>query len=174
MSELLKRPETLADVYRLLPEGTPVQLINDKFYMSPAPNIPHFEIIDSIVFELKKIVKERDSGRVFYAPVDVFLGKRNAVQPDIFYICKDNLNIIMEDAIYGVPDIVIEVLSSNQSLDLKKKKAVYEEFGVKEYFIVDPADKSVITYNLQNNKYIEQTSQKGKLKSKLLNAEIKF
>lgn len=96
MSELLKRPETMVDVYRLLPEGTPVQLIDNKFYMSPAPNLPHFEIIDSIVFKLKKTVKERGSGRVFYAPVDVFLGKRNAVQPDIFFISKDNLHIIME------------------------------------------------------------------------------
>lgn len=174
MSELLTKPQTMADVYRLLPEGTPVQLINDKFYMSPAPNIPHFEIIDSIVFELKKTVKEKDAGRVFYAPVDVFLGKRNAVQPDIFYISKDNFHVIMEDAIYGVPDIVVEVLSGNKSFDLKKKKAVYEEFGVKEYFIVNPADKSVISYYLENQKYVEQISEKSKFKSELLKAEINF
>lgn len=174
MSELLTKPETMADVYRLLPEGTPVQLINDKFYMSPAPNIPHFEIIDSIVYELKKTVKEKGAGRVFYAPVDVFLGKRNAVQPDIFFIGNDNLHVIMEDAIYGVPDIIAEVLSGNKSFDLKKKKAVYEEFGVKEYFIVNPADKSVITYYLENKKYVEQISKTARLKSKFLNAEINF
>ena len=54
------------------------------------------------------------------------------------------------------------------------KKNVYEEFEVKEYFIVDPRDKSVITYYLENKKYVVQGSQKGKLVSKLLNAEIDF
>ncbi len=62
----------------------------------------------------------------------------------------------------------------NKNADLVKKKAVYEQFGVKEYFIVNPADKKVIAYYLENNKYVEQTTQKGKLITKLLNAEISF
>lgn len=175
MSELLTKPETMVDIYRLLPEGTPVQVINNQLYMSPAPNVPHFRIVDSIIDEFKKIVLKNNSGRVFFAPVDVFLGDKNAVQPDIFYISNENANIIREDAIYGAPDLIIEVLSpGNKKADLVKKKAVYEEFSVKEYFIVNPVDKSVITYYLQNEKYIEQASKKGKLTSKVLNAEIPF
>lgn len=49
MSELLKRPETMVDVYRLLPEGTPIQVIDNQFYMSPAPGFSHFNTVDSIV-----------------------------------------------------------------------------------------------------------------------------
>jgi len=175
MSELLKRPETMVDVYRLLPEGTPIQVINNEFYMSPAPDFSHFNIVDSIVDNLKKAMAKKNSGRVVFAPVDVFLGDKNVVQPDIFYILKENFFKIKEDGIYGAPDIIIEVLSpGNKNADLVKKKAVYEEFGVKEYFIIDPADKGVITYYLENEKYIGQTSQKEKLVSKLLNAEINF
>lgn len=50
------------------------------------PNVPHFKIVDSIIDEFKKIVLKNNSGRVFFAPVDVFLGNKNAVQPDVFYI----------------------------------------------------------------------------------------
>lgn len=175
MSMLLKRPETMVDVYRLLPEGTPIQVINNEFYMSPAPNLSHFNIVDIIIDQLKKVVLKSNNGRIIYAPVDVFLGNKNAVQPDIFYISNEKLNIIKEDGIYGSPNIIIEVLSKgNQNADLIKKKAVYEEFEVEEYFIVNPADKSVVTYYLENKKYIKQTLKKGKLESKLLKAEITF
>ena len=175
MSELLTKPETMVDIYRLLPEGTPVQVINNKLYMSPAPNFPHFNIVDTIVEKLKKIVSKKDSGRVIFAPVDVFLGNKNAVQPDIFYISNENAHIIKEPGVFGAPDLIVEVLSrGNKKADLVKKKAVYEEFGVKEYFIINPADKSVIAYFLENKTYIEQPAQKGKLISKLLNAEISF
>lgn len=165
----------MVDIYRLLPEGTPVQVINNEFFMSPAPDFLHFNIVDTIIDQLKKIVSKNHSGRIIFAPVDVFLGNRNAVQPDIFYVSSSNAHIIQQEGIFGAPDLVIEVLSpGNQNADLVKKKAVYEEFGVKEYFIVNPADKSVITYYLINKKYAKQTKQKGKLVSKLLEAEISF
>jgi len=175
MSELLTKPETMVDIYRLLPEGTPVQVINNHLYMSPAPNVPHFRIVGSLSDEFRRIVKESGLGEVFFAPVDVYLGDKNAVQPDIFYISNENAHIVKEAGIFGAPDLIIEVLSpGNQKADLVKKKAVYEEFKVQEYFIINPVDKRVITYYLQNEKYIEQASKKGKLTSKVLNAEIPF
>ena len=143
--------------------------------MSPAPNVPHFRIVSFLSDEFRRIVKEFGLGEVFFAPVDVFLGNKNAVQPDIFFISNENADIIKEEAVYGAPDLIIEVLSpGNKKADFVKKKAVYEEFGVKEYFIVNPADKNVITYYFENKKYIEQPAQKGKLISKLLDAEISF
>ncbi len=175
MSELLTKPETMVDIYRLLPEGTPVQVINNQFCMSPAPNVPHFRIVGSLSDEFRRIVKESGLGEVFFAPVDVYLGDKNAVQPDVFYISNENAHIVKEAGIFGAPELIIEVLSAgNKNADLVKKKAVYEEFGVREYFIVNPADKRVITYYLENNKYVERTTQKGKLISKLLSAEISF
>lgn len=77
--------------------------------------------------------------------------------------------------IYGAPEIVIEVLSkTNHKADLVKKKAVYEEFKVKEYFIVNPNDNDVITFYLEGKKYREQPRLKAVLVSKVLQAEIYF
>ncbi|HRI20335.1 MAG TPA: Uma2 family endonuclease [Panacibacter sp.] len=175
MALLMQRPENLMDVYKLLPEGTPIQLINNRFYMSPAPVFKHFETVDAVVEALKTEVKKKGNGRVVFAPVDVYLGSKNALQPDIMFIHKNNLDIIKENGIHGTPDIIIEVLSpGNKNDDLVKKKEVYEAFGVKEYFIAEPSDKAVITYYLKNGIFEEQKKYKGKLVSKILKKTILF
>lgn len=175
MAKVLYRPKTMLEIYKLLPEGTPVQLINNHLYMSPAPSLQHFEIIDAVVESLKNEARKHGYGKVIFAPVDVFLGDTNAVQPDVFFIAKENDHIIHKDGIYGAPDIVVEVLSpANRNDDLVKKKNIYEKFGVKEYFIIEPSDKSVITYYLREGEFTEQKKTKGKLISKLLKKTFSF
>lgn len=175
MGKVLSRPQTMLEVYKLLPEGTPIQLINNHLYMSPAPRFKHFETVEAIYEALKQVVNINQLGKLAFAPVDVFLGDSNAVQPDLFFIAKENTHLIKDDGVHGAPDIIVEVLSpANKNDDLVKKKVQYEKFGVKEYFIVDADDKTVITYYLKNKKYELQKSVKGKLKSKLLNAVFTF
>lgn len=175
MGKVLSRPQTMLEVYKLLPEGTPIQLINNHLYMSPAPRFKHFETVEAIYEALKQFVNTNQLGKLAFAPVDVFLGDSNAVQPDLFFISKENQGLIKDDGIHGAPDIIVEVLSpANKNDDLIKKKVQYEKFGVKEYFIVDADDKTVITYYLKNKKYELQKSVKGKLKSKLLNTVFTF
>jgi Uma2 family endonuclease len=62
---------------------------------------------------------------------------------------NEHLDYIKPDGVYGAPDMVIEILSaSNRLHDTQKKKSLYEKAGVKEYFIVDPANKEVSLYTL--------------------------
>lgn len=175
MSELMSRPKTIVDIYRLLPEGTPIQVINNEFYISPSPNFQHFDVCDKIIEALKAEVNKLKTGRVFFAPIDVFLGNTSAVQPDVFFISNDKKDSIKEDGIYGAPDLIVEVLSpGNKHADLFKKKDIYEQFGVQEYFVVDPSDKSVVSYCLMNGKYVEQKKQNACLVSELLHKSFVF
>jgi len=175
MSVLMNKPKTMVDIYRLLPEGTPIQVINNRFFMSPAPNFRHFDMADKIIDLLKEEVKKNNNVRIFFATIDVFLGNTNAVQPDIFFISKSNEEIVKEDGIYGAPDIIIEILSpKNKDADLVKKKTQYEKFGVKEYFVVEPADNSVVSWFLNDGKYVEQKKQTGKLASKIFKKTFSF
>lgn len=97
------------------------------------------------------------------------------LQPDIVFISKDNLHIIKDDRIKGSPDLIIEILShGNQSHDLEIKKEIYERFGVKEYFIVNPKNKEVIAYSLENGKFLQQSSETGIVKSRLLGNSFLF
>ena len=175
MSVLMRKPQTLVDVYRLLPEGTPVQVINNQFYMSPSPTFDHFSIAREIFRQLDSFVIENNLGEAIYAPVDVYLGNKNAVQPDVFFLSHANRDFIKKDGVYGAPDLIVEVLSpSNRNADLIKKKVVYEEFGVKEYFIINPDDKSVLCYYLKDGKYAEPKKQKAKFISKIFGKTFSF
>jgi Uma2 family endonuclease len=173
---LLHRPETAVEVFKLLPEGVHCQVINNVIYMSPAPTFQHQDIIAEITMQMRLHVKKQKMGTCVGSPVDVFLDKNNAFQPDIIYISNEKMSIIGKDGkLHGAPDIVIEVLSPGNAKDDKvKKKNVYEACGVKEYFIVEPGTREVLSYFHTNVKFEKRTTQKGKIVSRLLKKTFKF
>lgn len=87
------------------------------------------------------------------APVDVVLTQRRIVQPDILYISNAKRGII-QDRIDGVPDLVVEAVSPGTwRRDHMDKKALYEQFGVQEYWIVDPEAKMIGVFVLEQKSY---------------------
>lgn len=137
--------------YLLLGEmKTPCQLINGELIMSPAPTPLHQRISRRIFKFLDASVNQ--TGELFYSPIDLFIDDKNVYQPDLIFISKENLRIISTRGIEGPPDIVIEILSpSNVFSDRNTKKKAYQSFGVKEYWIVDPGNKTLEIY-LSNQK----------------------
>lgn len=126
--------------------------------MSPAPNVNHQRISQNINFEILSLFKN-DSCAVFVAPFDVRLpipyAKKNTtvVQPDLCIICDEAK--LDEQGCNGAPDLIVEILSPNNSKhDVDTKFKLYEESGVKEYWIVEPNERLVLVYTLQNNTYI--------------------
>jgi Uma2 family endonuclease len=131
--------------YERLPEGAPYQLIGGELIMSPSPTFFHQEIIANILEKLRPFVRKNGLGQVALSPLDVHLTEDDIYQPDLIFIRKENLSHIgPHDRIHFVPDLVIEVLSpSTAYYDYSHKKAVYAERGVKEYWIIDPNDKTI-------------------------------
>lgn len=163
------------EVYRMLPEGTLAELIDGNIYMSPSPIKPHQRIVTLLSASMTLFVEENKLGEIYVSPFDVYLDDyANAVQPDIVFVRKENLNII-KDHIHGVPDLLVEVLSpGNKNHDAIKKKGLYERFGVKEYWIIDPETKEALGFALKNNRYAEFYRSIGSIQSQLLNASFKF
>lgn len=147
----------------MLPEGTLAELINGILYMSPAPKTSHQRVIFKIGNQITNFIEQGFGGEIFVAPCDVYLDEElNAVQPDVLFISKEKSNTILEDGIHGVPDFIVEVLSpSNSKNDLEIKKELYERFQVKEYWIVDPLQKTAIGYSLQRGKFTLLQSSTG-------------
>lgn len=140
--------------YCKLPEGAPYQLIGGELVMTPAPGTYHQLISSELEYQLKSFNYEKNAGVVLDAPVDVYLGESETYQPDIVFIGRDRKEIIEPGRINGSPDLVVEILSpSTAYYDLRKKFKVYEKSGVKEYWIVDPEDKSVQVFVLSNGKF---------------------
>jgi Uma2 family endonuclease len=169
-------PRTIMQVYKMLPEGTLAEVINQKLSMSPAPKTTHQWTIGNLYLALANHVNSKGLGKVFLAPCDVYLDETaNVVQPDIFFISSRKKKIIMEDGIHGIPDFIIKVLSPGNSLnDKKTKKGLYEKFGVKEYWIVNPKTKEAIGYTNQQGTFKKIPSAVGKIKSVLFKKEFVF
>ncbi len=135
-------PRTGLEAFELMPEGTLCQLINDKIVMSPAPIPQHQETLDEIYYQLKTFVRVNKSGKTFFAPIDVYLNEKNVYQSDILFLTNEQLSFIKKNGIYGAPALIIEILSKgNEKYDLIDKKKIYEQSGVKEYWVVDPDTK---------------------------------
>ena len=172
---LIRPPKTMLEIWESLPEGTLCQLINNKLIMSPAPLDIHQQTLGSIFLEIGLFLKKNNLGEIRVAPYDVRFSKQNIFQPDIVFILNENLFKINRTGLKGAPDLVIEILSpSTGHLDFAEKKNVYEEYGVKEYFIVDPENKKVDTFILKNNLFEQQKERVGKIKSKVLGTTIAF
>ncbi|WP_269224291.1 Uma2 family endonuclease [Flavobacterium sp. IMCC34518] len=132
------------------------------FKMSPAPSRKHQEISIELTGIFYNYFKKTPCN-VYVAPFDVRLKNfkkstsdkeiTTVFQPDICVICdKEKLD---DRGCIGAPDLIIEILSpGNSKKEMDIKFDLYEENGVKEYWIVEPYQKSILIYTLQNDKYI--------------------
>ncbi len=136
-----------------------VELIKGKiFAKAAAPNRRHQEVLGSIYLEIANFLKNH-SCKVYSAPFDVRFSKNpdytktdSVVQPDISVIC--DLSKLDDKGCWGAPDLVIEILSpGNSRVEVQNKYELYEEFGVREYWVVHPTDCTVLIYTLIDGKF---------------------
>jgi Uma2 family endonuclease len=127
----------------------------------PPPVIRHQDVVLEIAAQIKASLKGTPH-KVYVAPVAVRLFPRpdgsdtTVFEPDVVVI-KDT-SIVGENNIAGVPDMLVEVLSpSTAHYDRTVKYAFYQKSGVKEYWIVDPAEKRVEAFLLRNGGYVKKT-----------------
>ena len=153
-TSIIEKKRYTYDDYLKTPDDKRYELIEGELYMTPSPITNHQRISRKIEFMLEKYVTENDLGEVFYAPYDVYFNDENVVQPDILFISKERLDIIGEKNLQGAPDLVIEILSeSNAYRDLIQKKKLYARYGVKEYWIVVPGEKTIDIHILKDKTY---------------------
>ena len=177
MDAIAQVPKTALDVFRMLPEGTLCEVIDNVLYMSPAPKYDHQRLLSILFRNLAAFVENKNLGEAIISPFDVYLEDLlSAVQPDLLFVSDENRSILKEDGyIHGAPDLIIEVLSTDTKRDKVFKKTLYEKAGVKEYFIVNPKDSKVLAYALDNGSIYELMYETtGYFKSALLNYEFYF
>lgn len=136
-----------------------IELIYGEPVMMPTPSIRHQRISRKLMRQIDSYLDGKKC-EVFYAPFAVFpFAKKEDnprqidlyVEPDLAVVCDPD-KIDDSTGCYGAPDLAIEILSpSNRKHDLVVKHKLYQEAGVREYWIVDPETCSVIVYTLQEN-----------------------
>jgi Uma2 family endonuclease len=123
-------------------DNTRREIIGGELYVSPSPTLRHQAIVVSLTVLLKAYAQEH-GGRMYVGPVDVILAEHDIVAPDVVYVGTDRASILQEKAIFGAPSLIVEVTSSNRSVDRGKKLRLYARSGIPEYWIVDPKGPSI-------------------------------
>jgi Uma2 family endonuclease len=135
---------TFDELVAELPESNlPTELWDGELLMSPAPSFLHQEIVARFYKTLDSWVIEHHLGKTGIAPLDMVLTPRHATQPDVVFISNERLGIIKE-RLMGAADLVAEVHSpGSRRRDRIDKRDLYEQHGVREYWLIDPEARTV-------------------------------
>ena len=153
----LEEKYNYADYLTWTDENERWEIIEGEAYMmSPAPRRKHQKISGKLFLEFGKYLEEKNC-EVYSAPFDVRFGKNvndedieTVVQPDISVICDKNK--LDDKGCIGAPDLIVEILSpSTASRDKIEKLNLYEKYEVKEYWIVEPLDETIMIFKLQKD-----------------------
>ena len=138
--------------------------------MSPAPSLIH-QIVSGNLYDILKAYARKFGGFAGYSPIDVYLDQKNVFQPDLLYLSKENLGIKGEKGIDGAPDLAVEIISpSNGFKDRNQKKNLYQKFGVKEYWIIDPQTETIEQFLLKKDGqyFLHLKSGNGEISSMII------
>jgi Uma2 family endonuclease len=156
MAAVLEKPGrrwTYEEYYKL-DDDQRYEIIDGNLIMAPAPDTWHQDWARNLFRVLDAHVRKHKLGKVFFAPLDVVLDEENTVQPDLLFVAAANLGIIQQRAIFGTPDLLVELVSpASVRRDRYDKKELYARFGVKEYWIGDPANKTLEVLTLKEGRY---------------------
>ncbi len=159
-SDFIGKEYTYADLQRI-DDDNRYEIINGNLYLMSAPTVTHQMIAGAIHAQLYNFLLGKTC-KVFIPPIDVALSKnkednkiKNIVQPDVLVVCDPNK--IEKKKIFGAPDFIVEVLSNDRRHDMLYKFNLYQNWGVKEYWMIDPEEGIIMPYILNENGFYERT-----------------
>jgi Uma2 family endonuclease len=133
-----------------------LELFKGKIFKMSGPNTKHQVVSGNLFYKMRSYFSGNEPCKVFSAPFDIRLPIQNrkkddeittVVQPDISIVCDDSK--IDHRGICGAPDLVVEILSpGNSKKEVRLKFELYEEAGVKEYWIINPVEENLVIYIL--------------------------
>lgn len=138
LGQVREEPMTYEDYFNLPEDGNRYEVVGGELVlMSPSPGTKHQEVLTRLTEHFLNHC--RDSGKFFFAPLDVILDEYHVRQPDFIFVANERLDIVAGKGILGAPDLVAEILSpSTGQTDKTIKREEYGRYGVKEYWIIDP------------------------------------
>jgi len=140
-------------VAELEESNLPTELWDGELIISPAPSFFHQEIVARFHEYLTAWVRKYKLGKTGIAPLDMVLTNTRATQPDVVFISNERLAII-QTRLMSAADLVAEVISPNsRRRDRIDKRDLYEQHGVKEYWLIDPEALTVEVLHLVRGEF---------------------
>jgi Uma2 family endonuclease len=159
ISEPIRRHRLTYEDYLLFPEdGRRHELIDGEHLVMPAPSLKHQSVSWNLSYFFSDFLRRSPLGRAFTAPVDVVLSETDVVQPDLIFVSQQRLGILgilKESDVRGAPDLIAEILSpATHRIDEILKLHLYENAGAGEYWMLDPATRTVRVYRNVNQRLV--------------------
>jgi Uma2 family endonuclease len=142
--------------YLLFPDdGQRHELIDGEHFVSPPPRLRHQRAVGRLHIAFALWGRGGQFGEVVLSPMSVIFSAYDVVEPDLIFLPRGSAATAdSDDWVRGVPELLVEVLSpTSRRHDAVRKRALYERFGVAEFWLVDPAAGTVEVYRLQGGKY---------------------
>jgi len=137
---------TNSDVECMPDDGNRYELIEGKLHVSSAPGFVHQSVLANLIIALGEYVRRHPIGRVVPG-VGVIFDDYNGVIPDLVFATHERMrSSLIGGRFHGAPELVIEILSpgaSNERRDRQIKRSLYDARGVAEYWLIDPANRTV-------------------------------
>lgn len=161
---------TFEQFYDLVEENVKADLLDGKIIRDSPAAPQHGKTCMWLSTVLTLYVQKFDLGEINGGTTTVRLSTYQGPEPDLFFVRKSRLGIIGEKYLEGPPDLCIEVISkSSRRIDRGRKFVLYAEYGVREYWIVDPLRFTIEFYENQDGEWIEiKPDAQGRLHSKVL------
>ncbi len=144
---------TESDYFRLPETNRIVELSEGRLIITPSPTEQHQMVLGNLFVLFKMHIRSKKLGKVLTSPMDVRLYEGVIRQPDIVFMSNEHNDRTTEE-LWGVPDLVVEILSKGMiKEDREKKFKEYQNARVQEYWIVDPFKKIIAIYTLENGTF---------------------
>jgi Uma2 family endonuclease len=152
MSTQIEPLMTIEDLDAMPDDGNRYEIIEGELFVSCAPNLMHQTVSMNLGVNIKNYLSRNPIGVVWATP-GVILSKFSGVIPDLVFVSNDRrAEIASGDRITGAPDLMIEIVSpgtENERRDRVAKRQLYGRHGVREYWVVDPYQRTVEVYVLE-------------------------
>jgi len=150
MSTQIEPLLTIADLDAMPDDGNRYEIIEGELFVSRSPFLTHQRVFKNLFVWINNCLVQNPIGEVVATPGVIF-SEFSAVIPDIVFISNARREeIASAERITGAPDLIIEIVSpgsENERRDRVSKRQLYGKYGVKEYWIVDPQQRTVEIYS---------------------------
>ncbi len=136
-----------------------MELDGGELYLMPRPRLVHNFLSSELYVQLAAYRNGLEESPIHLFQdviVALSLEMRHLLAPDLAIVLHERMSILNPRFIEGAPDIVVEILSDDRRRDLVRKRQLYAQAGVREYWIVDPTDDTVTLLELSNDGYTER------------------
>ena len=136
-----------------------MELDEGELYIMPRPRTGHQSLQGDLIWYFQGYLRTFDDppAEVLHdVIVALSLERRILYSPDLAVILRNSRAVVTDRTVEGPPDIVVEILSSDRSRDLVRKRLIYAEAGIPEYWIFDPRQDTATLLELRDGEYVER------------------